>query len=406
VIKPERRTRADLIATAVISVVTAVAWLVLWYTSDEHATTSSTAAPPAPSPAAVTIPTAVHTLWSAPSSATAGPLVLDSTVVTADGSTVTGRDPATGESRWLYSRDLRLCTVGSDWTRALAVYTKGENCSEVTALIGGTGKRDAARNSDADLGTRLLFDGSHAIATGRDYVEGWRSDLVKTMQYGYIRAQVNPNRQPRTGCSYGSFAVATERLGLIERCPGEDSDRLTILNPDPHDTETPDVVGSALLGFRGTRLIALAGDRAAVLLPAAGDQPTRLGVYTGTGERVSGYPLDLPGTDTTGDPAGLASAITTGAAAIYWWTGSSTIALDANDLHPLWTLPGALGPGAMFVNKMLVPVPGGLDVVDALTGEVSYTIPVDRAGYNGLVQLGVSGGVIVEQRGGQIVALA
>ena len=49
-VKPERRTRADLLAAAAIAVVVAVVAALIWWTSDARATISRPAASPVPDP--------------------------------------------------------------------------------------------------------------------------------------------------------------------------------------------------------------------------------------------------------------------------------------------------------------------------------------------------------------------
>ncbi|MFR9732128.1 hypothetical protein ACL03H_23125, partial [Saccharopolyspora sp. MS10] len=139
-VRPERRTRSDLVAVALILVAVVVAVGVVWWRSDARATVSEPAAqrlPAAPAPAGV--PAALRELWRAPSPATPVPVVARSTAITGEGGTVLGRDPATGAPRWRYERDLPLCTIGSEWGRAVAVFRKTANCSEVSSLRGDTG---------------------------------------------------------------------------------------------------------------------------------------------------------------------------------------------------------------------------------------------------------------------------
>ena len=50
---------------------------------------------------------------------------------------------------------------------------------------------------------------------------------------------------------------------------------------------------------------------------------------------------------------------------VYWWTGSRTVALDALDLTPVWTLPDTLGPAVGYAGGLLVPVPAGVAVLAA-----------------------------------------
>ena len=70
--------------------------------------------------------------------------------MTADGGTVTGRDPRTGAVLWSYQRDLPLCGSVGAWHNAVAVYRDQRGCSQVTELAGDTGNRVAARSSYND----------------------------------------------------------------------------------------------------------------------------------------------------------------------------------------------------------------------------------------------------------------
>ncbi len=67
----------------------------------------------------------------------------------------------------------------------------------------------------------------------------------------------------------------------------------------------------------------------------------------------------------TDQPADHVVPTTRTPVAVYWYTGSRTIALSAADLSPLWTVDGTLGPGTMFAGQMLVPVHDGLRVLRA-----------------------------------------
>ena len=111
-VKPERRTRGDVVAAVAIAAVVAVVAALIWWTSDARATISRPAATPAPTlPAAKAVPVSLRQLWTAPSPKTTTPLVVAGSVVTGDGRSVEGRDPATGATRWSYARDLELCGV-------------------------------------------------------------------------------------------------------------------------------------------------------------------------------------------------------------------------------------------------------------------------------------------------------
>ncbi|MBP2476529.1 hypothetical protein JOF53_005401 [Crossiella equi] len=426
-------TRGDLIATAVITVGVLVAGLLVWTFSDARATTSQTSAPLPILDNPVALPPTFGEVWRAGSANTSGPVTTAQVVVTAEGGAVLGREPLSGEVKWRYQRDLPLCTVAPAFGQVLAVYRRGETCSEVTALDPATGKRGAQRNGDAEAGTRLLNDGTHLTTTGKQYLEGWRSDLVKTQEYGQVRAMVQPGKQPRVGCTYGSVSVTANRVGVIEHCPDDPADRLTVFKPNPKDFDKPEVYLSTVVNGRGARLVGLGPERAAVLLA----NPTRLAVYDANSSQVAEIPLNLPPTDPTGDPEGgvvptttvlsarctdgsatpltfaatstcpSGESATTAPAVVYWWTGSRTIALAATTMTPLWTIEGTLGPGTLYAGRLVLPTPAGLLVADPNTGTRIGQVAVDRAGHRGEVELATSGPVLLEQRGpgGVVVAL-
>lgn len=402
-LQAERRRRGDLVAAAAVVAVVVLGVVLVVVTSPAVHTESVTAVPPLTAvPAAPPdVPATLTEAWRAPSAASDTPLAFGPAVVTADGSTVTGHDPLTGESRWHYRRDLPLCTLGSNAGMALAVYRNGEYCSEVTALMPDTGARGPQRNSDVVTGTRLISDGYLVTATGPYHLETWRSDLVKTLDYGMVRAPSEPKTQPRPNCLHTSTAITSWRLAVLERCPREAGDRLTLLRPGNNESEKPDQEFSVVLPASGTRVVAVSPDRAAVLLP----NPTRLSVRGADGSEVASYPLDLPAEDLAGDPPGALTPTRAVPGAILWWTGSRTVALDPIDLHPMWTLPGTLGPGGAMSERPLVPTPAGLAVVNPADGAVLRTIPVDRGDYRGPVTLTALGPVLLEQRGPTVVAL-
>nr|WP_240519245.1 hypothetical protein [Amycolatopsis antarctica] len=394
--------RRDRVAAAVIAVACLVAGLLVWTFSDVRATTSQRAAPPAAvPPAQPQVPGTLTEMWQAPSPATPTPVGEADAVVTGADGEVAGRDPMTGEVRWRYGRDLDLCTIGGAWNRAVAVYRKDSGCSEVTALDPRTGARTAQRNGDAELGTRLVNDGSHLTATGTTLLNTWRDDLVKSMEYGRVSALVNPDKQPRTGCTYGSVAATGGKVGVIERCPGDQADRLTVYKSSGGESDEPKPLYSSVLAGRSAKVIAMSGEVTAVALP----EQKLLVVYGKDGNQTAAYPLDLAPGELAQDPPGGVVPTAKGAAGIYWFTGSRTVALAKENLAPRWTLDGATGTGTLFGNQFVLPIDGGLAVVEEADGRTVRTIGVDRRGYPGEVRLGTLGSVLLEQRGETVAAL-
>ncbi len=400
-----------MIAAVVLVVLLAVAALVVWRTSPEVATVDTPDTTPlaAPSPPG-DVPANFVEAWRAPSGATRAPVVAGPAVVTGNGGTVSGHDAETGAIAWSYTRDLTLCTIGAGFSgsddgdgHALALYaTRTGWCSELTALHPSSGKRADASNPDMRPGVQLLADGSYVTATGTDYLEVWRSDLVRTLEYGDVPTPVQPGKQPRPNCTYGSTAVSSDRIGVIERCPAAPADRLTVLTPDgAKGADTPDVQFSVELPATGAVLVALAGDREAVAVPG----PPRLIVLDRAGLQVTQVPLDVPDAALSTAPAGAPATVTTDGSRFYWWVGGTTVALDASTLTPAWTLRDTLGPPVAYGTGLLAPVRAGLADLDPARGTVLRTLPVTRTDPAAPVRLAAAGEVLLEQRGTEVVAL-
>jgi hypothetical protein len=397
------RRPADYAVAVFIVVAVLVVSFVLWDRSDIHNTTLVTGPANVAIPAGPTVfPPSLGQVWEAPSTATPVPVVAGPTIATAADGSVVGRDPLTGQQRWRYTRDLGLCTVSETWGKVIAVYHKSTNCSEVTELDDTTGARGAQRNGDAQLGTQLVSDGTYVTTSGSTLMDTWRYDMVQTIEYGTVPDFVNPNVQPRAGCTYGSVAVAFGLIGVIERCPKDPSDRLTVYRATAASSDTPSVVMTNVIGGHASRLIAMTSQYAAVVQA----DPTRLSVYNDqSGNLVASYPLNLPASDLAGNPSGLVVPSWSDADGVYWYTGSSTIALSSTDFHPLWTVNGTLGAGTSFAGRYLVPVPNAIKVLDVASGAVIGTIGVNRNGYRGPVAMATLGPMVFEQRGSVLAAL-
>lgn len=197
---PERRTRADLIAALLLAVAVVAAASVVWLRSDARGTVSVTtdAAPDAPA-SATAVPSTLTEAWRAPSGATSRPIAVGGVVVTGDGGTVTGRALDSGAELWRYGRDMPLCGVVEDWRTAVAVYRDQRGCSQVTQLVPDSGMRGAQRSSDADDAVTLTAADTHVISRGDTRLELWRSDLVRTLEYGRVDAPSCRGRNPATG---------------------------------------------------------------------------------------------------------------------------------------------------------------------------------------------------------------
>ncbi|MFD4469054.1 hypothetical protein ACFWPA_12270 [Rhodococcus sp. NPDC058505] len=398
---PERRTRADVFAACAIALLVVVAAGAVWFTGDARGTESVTASTPAvPAETALTVPDTLTESWRAASGATAAPVAAGGAVVSGAGDTVTGHDPETGSALWSYRRDRALCGVIGAWNTAVAVYPDDRGCGQVTQLDGSTGVRQAQRSSDADPSVTLSEDGTYLTSRGDSRLEVWRSDLVRTLEFGRVDAAVNPGVQPRSGCALLSSGSSSSRLAVLESCPGEDGVRLDILNPAPKDNSEPEEFGSTLLGdVARAAVLGVSGERTAVYVPGTPTAAASVAVFDGSGNETARHPA----------PADVSPTATVARTAsfISWWTGSTVIALRTTDFTPLWSFPDALGPGAVMAGQVLVPVEGGIAVLDPVTGADLRRIPVDRPDSTPPrpVTTTVLGSVVVEQRGDELVAL-
>ncbi|MCX5044575.1 PQQ-binding-like beta-propeller repeat protein [Aldersonia sp. NBC_00410] len=402
---PERRSRADLLVAALIVLVVVVAVVVVWQRSDAHSTASETAKTPvSQAPTALSVPPSVQEKWRAHSSAADAPIVTDGAVVTADDGEIVGHDPADGAPVWRYRRDAPLCGAIGAWGTAVAVYRDARGCSQVTELAGADGRRTAQRTSYADDTVTLSEDGTYVLSQGPTRLELWRSDLVRTLEYGYVDAPVNPKSQPRSGCTLHSSASSGSRLAVLERCPGEAADRLSVLNTNPKDPTKPEEYGSAVLADlvdakSDGRVLAASGDRVAVYVP--GDGAARgpyIGIYDSGISELARYPLseELPADAVAESVPG----------AFLLWTGAAVVALRAADLAPLWSALDAIGPGTAMAGSVIVPVRDAIAVINPMTGKETARLPVDRTDkLTGPIRSAVAGNLILEQRGDELVAL-
>ncbi|QHN18532.1 hypothetical protein GII30_17270 [Gordonia amarae] len=422
---PERRTRTDLLISALIVVVVLVAGVVIWWFSPVRHTTLDQSGRLVPAAGtARTVPAALVPLWQAPSSATRVPALSRALVITGDDGAVVARDPATGKQVWRYYRNRRVCSVLAAWRDShdtvLAVYGNSRGCSEVTALQGETGARTGARTSDADKSVELAGGSNYVLAQGRTRLETWGSNLVRGIEYGRIEAPVKPDAQPqRTGCDISSAVLGGDRLALIEHCDDDHGYRLTVLGVNQDDDEKVRQFGSTVI-TRGTAdgpppaVVAMSSSAIAVYDGGANPpEPDAAGVSDAAApRRASVRQFNSDGvqqrTNTVNGPRALpeANASISGDGLTTFWTGRATVVLDASSMRPAFQVPGTLGPGQTMAGQLLLPIASGISVRDPATMKEIRTIRYARDGYNaerdGMIALRVLGNRVVEQWGSTV----
>jgi hypothetical protein len=401
-VKPERRTKGDVLAAVVIAAVVAVVAGLIWWTSDARATISRPAATPVPTLApAKAVPGSLRQLWTAPSPKTSTPLVVAGSVITGDGREVQGRDPATGKTFWSYARDLELCGVTYVYNYAVAVYPDVRGCGQVSTIDAKTGVRGPSRTAYADPEVTLSGDGTTVLSAGDSRLEMWRSDMVRMLSYGELDARIKPGTPPSPICRLVSAQASSTAVSVLEACPKQNDLRLTLLRPaDEEDTpNTKFVPQPGVVDDSGARVIAVSDTTTAVYVPTP--KPT-VNIVDETGATVASSLVPKP-------PSSNATMSRAGDL-ITWWTGDSVIVFSANGLRYRYTVTASgsnipLGPATMMAGRLLVPVTGGYDVFDPTTGDGIEHIPVQRPPTTTAVVPAVAGSTILEQRGNELIAL-
>lgn len=409
-IRPERRTRGDLIAAGAIVAVVAVVAALFWWTSDSRHTVSDPADVELTTPvAAGAVPTAVHELWHADSPVTTMPVVAGGAVITASGSAMTGRDPVTGNVAWTYARDLPLCGVSSVYHWAVAVYPDSRGCGQVSAINGSTGRRGPTRTGYADKQVTLSTDGSTVLAAGSTRIEQWRSDLVRTIAFGETDARYKPAHVGLgKGCTLLSAAGESQQVSVLQACPDKADVKVTLVKAADQDDEPTliDVPEAGISAASGARIVAVSGGATAVYLPSP---KPRLSILNDSGKETASVLLDGPAAP-LGPPGTETASTAKSGDVVTWWTGRSVVVLAADGLRYRYSVTASgpdvpLGPGTTMAGKLLIPHTGGIGVYDTKTGAKQRFLPVARPAVDSAVGLKAMGSTIIEQRGDTVVGL-
>jgi len=403
---PERRTRGDLIAAAAIVVAVALFVSFFWWRSSARSTVSRPADSAAPTVvAAKAVPDALRQTWTAASSRTRAPLVINGTVVTGEDRTMSGLDAQSGVRRWTYARDLPLCGVSYVYALAVAVYPDRRGCGQVSGITASTGQRGPTRTSYADKQVVVSSDGNAVLSYGPTRLELWRSDLVRSLSYGEIDARIKPvHTELGAGCALMSAAASDLAASVLESCRDDKDLRLTLLKPAKEEDE-PDTKHIALPGMAAdsdARVLAVTGTTTAVYLPTP--RPTVV-VYDETATKISETPLRIAPALGGGMPV-----LTRAGDLLTWWTGSAVMVFS-DKLDYLYTIDptgsrAPLGPATVMATKLLVPVADGLAVYDKANGAFDKQVALTHPAGEGPVVPAVCGSMVIEQRGPTLVGFA
>lgn len=396
---PLRRTRGDLIAAGVIAAVAALLLLIAFFTAPIRSSSLEPAGEELDNAGRLGIvPTTLTESFRLPDTSPGeAPVVVDGLIVTYNDGTITATT-ADGDTAWTYSRANELCSLRQAWGKVVAAYRDNAGCGDVVAINALTGEYAGTRSAIApDVVTGIRSNDRVGIV-GADRLEVWRSDMVRTVEYGQVEAPQEPDMQPHQ-CAITSALTRTELVANTEVC--EDGTFLRLQNATPEDSRKPELYTSVAIP-EGAYLVAISQDSAAVYDPTASE----IHAYNKDGNEVSSSAVPhLPGPltlDTGVHPLTVADL----PHHMTYHEGDYLVLMEPAALAATGVFQGARGTGFPAGDRLLYASDGGIAVVNWDANTVDTIIPVDRGGYTGPVSIDSAGATIVEKRGSEVVVLA
>lgn len=418
---PLRRTRGDLIAAGLIGLICTLALAVAVLTAPIR----GTEARPAPGrseepslPSLAATPEGLVEAWSvreAPLPGLHRPIVSSGLVVAVDEHGASAKDPRSGEEVWSYHRAEPLCAAASAWSKVVLTYRVPSGCGDVVALTAQTGEYSATRSAPAPAEATGFSSNDRVGTLAPARLELWRSDMVRTVEYGAVPNAQEPGLQPHPECSLTSALTRKKVLALTEACP-DGSTHLRMLKATPESAREPEITGEVEVP-RGSFLVAVGEGAAAIWEPGRGGAVRSY--------RASGAPLESRGgvgggpvAASISDPAdhgaqspggpesvgrvpatpGLSQPLTGDLPHhMTWFDGASLHLFSPSTLRHIRSLPDARGTGVAVGGELLYPTDAGIAVVDEDSGERLREITLDRGGA-AAGSLAIVGDVILEKR--------
>lgn len=396
---PLRRTRGDLIATGVIAGVSALLLGTAFFTAparDAHLVSAEEEQEDYGQLAVV--PKSFSEEFSLPdTSGRDQPLVSSGMVITYNDNILSATTPE-GETVWTYERPNELCLVDQAWGKVVATYRDNAGCGDVVAIDAKTGKYAGTRSAIApDKVVRLVSNDRVGYASS-ERVEVWRSDLVRTVEYGHVEAKQEPDMQPNE-CTITSALTRTELVAVTEIC--DDGAFLRLQEATPEDSREPEVLADIEIS-PDAYLVSISQDAAAVYAPTTSE----VRGYNTEGTNISSSSVPQMDSPELG-PDGIVKNLPVADLPHHmtYWENDSLLLMDPAELSVTGVFQGALGTGFSAGEKLLYASDNGIAVVDWDRNAVDKIIPVDRGGYSGPVHISSAGATVVEKRGDAVVVM-
>lgn len=396
---PLRRTRGDLIATGVIAGVSALLLGTAFFTAparDAHLVSAEEEQQDY-GQLAVVPKSFSEGFTLTDTSGRDQPLVANGLIVTYNDHTLTATTPE-GETVWTYERPNELCLVDQAWGKVVATYRDNAGCGDVVAIDAKTGTYAGTRSAIAPERVVRLASNDRVGYASSERAEVWRSDLVRTVEYGYVEAKQEPDMQPHE-CTITSALTRTELVAVTEVC--DDGAFLRLQEATPEDSRKPEVLADVEIS-PDAYLVAISQDAAAVYDPTASE----VRGYNKEGTSISSSSVPQMDSPEIG-PDGIIKNLPVADLPHHmtYWENNSLLLMEPAALAVTGVFQGALGTGFSAGEKLLYASDSGIAVVDWDKNAVDTIIPVDRGGYTGPVHITSAGATVVEKRGDQVVVL-
>lgn len=396
---PLRRTRGDLIATGVIAGVSALLLGTAFFTAparDAHLVSAEEEQQDYGQLAVV--PKSFSEGFSLPdTSGRDQPLVASGMVITYNDNTLTATTPE-GETVWTYERPNELCLVDQAWGKVVATYRDNAGCGDVVAIDAKTGKYAGTRSAIAPDNVVRLASNDRVGYASSQRAEVWRSDLVRTVEYGRVEAKQEPDMQPNE-CTITSALTRTELVAVTEIC--DDGAFLRLQEATPEDSRKPEVLADVEIS-PDAYLVSVSQDAAAVYDPTTSE----VRGYNTEGTNISSSSVPQMDSPELG-PDGIVKNLPVADLPHHmtYWENNSLLLMEPAALAVTGVFQGALGTGFSAGEKLLYASDSGIAVVDWDKNAVDKIIPVDRGGYSGPVHISSAGATVVEKRGDEVVVM-
>lgn len=310
---------------------------------------------------------------------------------------------ADGTTAWTYRRDdAPICSLGTAWDKVVIGFETGVGCGDVVAIDAANGQYADTRSAinSADVVNVSSNDRVGTVSTER--VELWRSDMVRTVEYGEVEAKQEADFQPNEECTINSALTRTELLVVAETCPGSASTTwLRFHDATPEDSRKPEIKADVSVNGDGARLVAVGQTAATVYVP--GDTPALVSFDEDGQETSRSAVASSPAVQNAATPFAPATADSPNH--MSWYDGERLYMLTPTNLTVDHVIEEAIGTGVAVGERLLVPVKDGIAVFNWSSGRVERTIDVDRQGFQGPVYLSLAGSTVVEQRDTELVVL-